>query len=66
MLFEQQSSTHLYAVARNLGKLNAGAKLRASHYRARFALSAGTANYLFSYLLFCSIIYTILYVLSDL
>ena len=43
---EQQSSTYLHTVACNLGKLNAGAKIRASHYRARFALSVGTADYL--------------------
>ena len=53
MLFQQQSSTHLHAVTRNLGKLNAGAKLRASHYRACFALSACTANYLFIKLVIC-------------
>ena len=43
--FRQQSSTDLYAVACNLGKLNAGAKIGAPHYRARFALSAA-ADYL--------------------
>ena len=35
---QQQSSTDLRAVACNLGKLNAGAKICASHYTARFAL----------------------------
>ena len=35
---QHQSSTDLHAVACNLGKLNAGAKNRASHYTARFAL----------------------------
>ena len=34
---QQQSSTDLRAVACNLGKLNAGAKIRASYYTARFA-----------------------------
>ena len=43
---QQQSSTDLHAVACNLGKLNAGAKIRAFHYRACFVLSAGTADYL--------------------
>ena len=52
---QQQSSTDLHAVTCNLGKLNAGAKIRASYCRARFALSAGTADYLAtcSYLLKC-------------
>ena len=44
--FQQQSSTDLHAFACNLGKLNVGAKIRASHYIALFALSAGTADYL--------------------
>ena len=43
MLSQQQSSTDLHAVACNLGKLNAGAKI---YCRVRFALSAGTADYL--------------------
>ena len=38
---QKQSSTDLHAVACNLGKLNAGAKI---HYTARFALSADTAG----------------------
>ena len=70
---QQQSSTDLYVVTCNLGKLNTGAKNCASHYNyiAYFALSAGTANdiLLFSQLstkvLFCSII-ILLYVSSDL
>ena len=48
---QHQSSTDLQAVACNLGKLNAGAKNRASHYTAR--LSADTVDYLCSYLLKC-------------
>ena len=43
---QQQSSTDLHAVTCNLGKLNAGTKNRASHYRVRFTLSASTAEYL--------------------
>ena len=52
---QQQSSTDLHAVACDLGKLNSGAKIRASYYRAHFTLSAGTADYLAtcSYLLKC-------------
>ena len=41
-----RSSTDLHAVACNLEKLKAGAKIGASYYRARFALSTGTADYL--------------------
>ena len=41
---KKQSSTDLHADSHNSGKLNASAKFRASHYRARFALPAGTAN----------------------
>ena len=37
---KHQSSTDLHAVACNLGKLNTGAKIRASYYTAR--LSADT------------------------
>ena len=43
---QQQSSTDLHAVACNLSKLNAGSKMRTSHYTARFALSADTVDYL--------------------
>ena len=42
--FQQQSSTDLHTVACNLGQLNAGAKIRASYYRARFALSAAVSR----------------------
>ena len=47
--------TDLHAVVCTLDKLNDGAKIRASHYRAHFTLSAGTADYLAtcSYLLKC-------------
>ena len=44
VFLKQQSSTDLHADVHNSGKLNASAKFRASHYRARFALPAGTAN----------------------
>ena len=52
---QQQSSTDLHAVAYNLGKLNAGSKIWASHYTARFSLSTDTTDYLAtcSYLLKC-------------
>ena len=55
---QHQSSTDLHAVACNLGKLNAGAKIRASHHTAR--LSVYTIDYLAtcSYLLkYCSVPY---------
>ena len=60
--------TDLHAVACNLSKLNTRAKIRASHYRACFALSAGTADYLACIYLLkcCSVPYMLLYVLSDL
>ena len=42
-------------LAANSGKLNASAKIRASHYRAGFALSAGTANWKFIFCVECHI-----------
>ena len=52
---QQQSSTDLHVVACTVGKLTDGTKIRASHYRVHFTLSAGTADYLAtcSYLLKC-------------
>ena len=44
VFLKQQSSTDLHADVHNSGKLNASAKFRASHNRARFTLPAGTAN----------------------
>ena len=40
-VFLQSSSTDTHSISHNSGKLNASAKI---HYRAGFALSAGTAN----------------------
>ena len=48
---QQQPSTDLHTVACNLGKLNAGTKICASYYRARFALFTGT------YVAACIVIY---------
>ena len=52
---KQQSSTDLHADVHNSGKLNASAKFRASHYRARFALPAGTANLKFNFCAECTL-----------
>ena len=46
---KQQSSTDLHTNVHNSGKPNASTKFRASYYRARFALPAGTANYKFNF-----------------
>ena len=57
-------STDPHSISHNLGKLNASAKIRASHYRAGFALSAGTANWKFIFCAECHILSdTVTYIL---
>ena len=59
---QQQSSTDLHTVTCNSGKLNAGAKIYASHYRARFTLSGGSTDYLKC----CSVPYAYVHIYNSL
>ena len=47
--------TDPHSTSHNSGKLNATTKIRASHYRAGFALSEGTANWKFIFCVECHI-----------